>query len=351
MKHVASFATLRRASLAASLAFAVATPAVAEKYAAIVVDMDTDQVLHAENADDERYPASLTKVMTLYMVFDALDAGEIKLSERLPVSRKAARQQPSKLGLTAGSTIRLDDAVRALVTKSANDVAVVIAERLGGTESEFAEMMTRKARELGLENTRFTNASGLPDARQVSTARDLAELAEAVFLNHRDYYYYFATSEFVWKKQRFKNHNTLLGRVPGVDGIKTGYTSASGYNLMASAERDGRRVIAVMLGGSTGKSRDAHVADLVEAAFGYMSEHPVDVEQLVAMGRTQYLSADQLASLQLQRLTAQPAVNDAGLVAIPASEVESGAGDFLAQGDADFDPIGALIEQLPTRPF
>jgi len=244
-----------------------APAAFAEKYASIVIDVDTHEVLHARNADDARYPASLTKVMTLYMLFDALESGEVTLDERLMVSRFAASQAPSNLKLKPNSSISVRDAIGALVTKSANDVAVVVAERLGRTETRFAQLMTIKAQSLGLENTRFVNASGLPDSRQVSTARDLAILAEAMLDNHGESYHYFSKPRFSWAGKTYKNHNELLETVDGVDGIKTGYTRASGFNLMTSAERDGHRIIAIMLGGSTSKSRNAHVAALVEAAF------------------------------------------------------------------------------------
>ncbi len=297
---------LRSILISAATACALAAPAFAEKYASIVVDMDTAQVLHARNADEARFPASLTKVMTLYMVFDALDSGELALDDRMKVSRAASRQQPSKLALRSGSTIRVDHAIRALVTKSANDVAVVIAERLGGTEANFAEMMTVKGRELGLTETRFQNASGLPDAHQLTTARDMARLAEAVYLDHRDYYSYFSTPDFVWNRRTYKNHNTLLKDVEGVDGIKTGYTNASGYNLMASAERDGHRVIAVMLGGRTGKSRDEHVKDLLEAAFaqaeGVQLAEDHYLVQNIKLSERSNLSAEELAAAQLRKL-------------------------------------------------
>ena len=306
MNSRVSLSPLRTILISAVAACAFATPAFAEKYASIVVDMDTAQVLHARNADAERYPASLTKVMTLYMVFDALDSGELALDDRMKVSRTASRQQPSKLALKSGSTIRVDHAIRALVTKSANDVAVVIAEHLGGNEANFAEMMTVKARELGLTETRFQNASGLPDRNQTTTALDMAKLAEAVYLDHRDYYSYFSTPDFVWNRRTYKNHNTLLKDVTGVDGIKTGYTNASGYNLMASAERDGQRVIAVMLGGRTGKSRDEHVRDLLEAAFaqvngGQLAEDHYLVQN-VKLSEQSNLSAEELAAAQLRRL-------------------------------------------------
>ena len=269
MKQRALAPVLRTLALAAMLVTSglCAPVAFAEKYASIVIDADTHEVLHARNADEPRYPASLTKVMTLYMLFDALEAGEVTLDERLMVSRFAASQAPSNLKLRPNSSITVSDAIGALVTKSANDVAVVVAERLGRTETRFAQLMTIKAQSLGLENTRFVNASGLPDSRQVSTARDLAILAEAMFDNHGESYHYFSRPRFSWAGKTYKNHNELLETVEGVDGIKTGYTRASGFNLMTSAERDGHRIIAIMLGGSTSKSRNAHVAALVEAAF------------------------------------------------------------------------------------
>lgn len=261
--------TLQTAFVAVSLTtLMTTTTAVAnEKYASIVIEAESDQVLHARHADSPRYPASLTKVMTLYMVFDALKSGELKLDEDIPVSYKASRASPSKLALTAGSTIKVEDAILALVTKSANDVAIVLAERLGGSESRFAALMTVKSRALGMTNTRFYNASGLPDARQISTARDLAVLAESVMEDHPEYYEYFATKTFRYGGARYSNHNKLLGRVDGVDGIKTGYTRASGFNLMASAIRDDTRIITIVLGGKTSRERNSHVTDLLEAAF------------------------------------------------------------------------------------
>ena len=269
MKQRSLAPALRNLACAALLfASALFAPtAYAEKYASIVIDMDTHEVLHARNADEPRYPASLTKVMTLYMLFDALEAGEVTLDEPLMVSRYAANQAPSSLRLRPNTSITVRDAIGALVTKSANDVAVVVAERLGRTETRFAQLMTVKAQSLGLENPRFVNASGLPDNRQLSTARDLAILAEAMIVNHGESYHYFSNPRFSWAGKTYKNHNELLNTVDGVDGIKTGYTRASGFNLMTSAKRDNHRIIAIMLGGSTSKSRNAHVAALVEAAF------------------------------------------------------------------------------------
>ncbi|MCR9195319.1 MAG: D-alanyl-D-alanine carboxypeptidase [Hyphomonas sp.] len=249
------------------LALGAQSTASAEKYASIVIDLETDQVLHARHADAPRYPASLTKAMTLYMLFDAMKSGEVKLYERLPVSRAAASQPPSSLRLRAGSTITTKDAINALITKSANDVAVVVAERLGGTEQRFATLMTAKAEAMGMESTTFKNASGLPNSQQLSTARDMSILAERLLEDHADYYGYFANTKFSWGRANYRNHNKLIGKVSGVDGIKTGYTRASGFNLMASAKRRGRRVVAIMFGGSTARSRDQHVSDLIEAAY------------------------------------------------------------------------------------
>lgn len=264
---------IRAAIGAITLLFFLAPAAIAEKYASIVVDADTNEVLHARHADEPRYPASLTKAMTLYMLFDALKSGEVTFNERLYVSRHAASQPPSALRLKTGSTISVRDAIDALVTKSANDVAAVVGERLGGTESRFATLMTAKAKSLGMQNTTFRNASGLPDTRQLSTARDMAILAERLLEDHADYYHYFSRASFTYGTRTYKNHNNLLKSVDGVDGIKTGYTRASGFNLMASAKRDGRRVVAIMFGGSTSKSRDAHVTDLIEAAYESFDEN------------------------------------------------------------------------------
>jgi D-alanyl-D-alanine carboxypeptidase len=335
---------LRAAALVGGLllCFGLVGPAFADKYASIVVDMDSARVLHERNADEPRYPASLTKVMTLYMVFDALEDGRLKTTDRLSVSRAAAVQQPSKLGLRSGSTIRVEDAIRALVTKSANDVAVVFAEALGGSEKKFAVMMTERARELGLDNTVFTNASGLPDKRQMSTARDLARLAEAMYFDHRDHYAYFSTPQFTWKKRRYQNHNTLLSRVEGVDGIKTGFTNASGYNLMASAEREGHRVIAIMLGGATGRSRDQHVSDLLEAAFldieGGASDRIADLRDRIRAGELANASADDLAAMQLRRFAEADAAlgpgPDAGQVeGVETTEEGDSASDLSEEGE------------------
>lgn len=263
--------TLSRWLTLCLLAMCFGHMAQAEKYASLVIDMESGEVLHARHADAPRYPASLTKAMTLYMLFDAMKSGEVGLYEQLPVSYNAAKQPPSSLRLRSGTSITTRDAIYALVTKSANDVAVVVAERLAGTEAQFAQDMTDTARAMGMSRTTFKNASGLPDTKQVSTARDMAILAERLLSDHADYYGYFANKRFAWGKAHYTNHNSLIGRIEGVDGIKTGYTRASGFNLMASAKRNGRRVIAIMFGGTTSRSRDSHVAELIEAAYTSMT--------------------------------------------------------------------------------
>jgi D-alanyl-D-alanine carboxypeptidase len=237
------------------------------RYADIVLDAHTGQVLHEVNADTRTYPASLTKLMTLYLAFEALDSGRITLDQTVPVSAHAAAQAPSKLGLITGERIAYRDLLLGLVTKSANDAAVVVGEALGGTEPKFAAIMTEKAHVLGMNDTTFKNASGLPNLRQQTTARDMAKLALALQRDFPQHYHYFSTREFTYKGITHRNHNNLLGRVEGLDGMKTGFIQASGFNLVASAERGGRRYVAVVLGGETPKARDAEVAMLIDRAF------------------------------------------------------------------------------------
>ncbi len=233
-------------------------------YASIVIDVNSGKVLQGTNPDALRFPASVTKVMTLYMLFEQIERGKLKLDTPLPVSAFAARQAPSKIGFDPGETIEVEDAIKALVTKSANDVAVVVAEAVGGDQDTFAEMMTRKARSLGMSRTTFRNASGLPNPEQVTTARDLATLGRAIHERFPKYWRYFQTRNFEYAGRNYRNHNKLLGRIDGVDGIKTGYTRASGFNLLTSARDGNRHVMAVVLGGRSGRIRDAQMASLVE---------------------------------------------------------------------------------------
>lgn len=232
-------------------------------YATIVVDGNSGKTLQATNADATRHPASLTKVMTLYLLFERLEAGKLRLDSQMAVSEHASEQAPTKLGLADGSTLMVEDAIKGLVTKSANDAAAVIAEALGGSEEQFARMMTAKARSLGMTRTVYRNASGLPDDEQVTTARDQATLGRAIQERFPKYYAYFATPSFHFRGRVIRGHNRLLGRVEGVDGIKTGYTRASGFNLLTSMKRGNRHIVAVVLGGRSGGSRDAAMRTLV----------------------------------------------------------------------------------------
>lgn len=233
------------------------------KFASIIVDGNSGAVLQATSPDSLRHPASLTKIMTLYLLFERLESGKMKLDTEMPVSQHAADQDPTKLNLRAGQTIRVEDAIKGLVTRSANDAAVVIAEAIAGDEDDFAQMMTRKARSLGMSRTVYRNANGLPNDEQVTTARDQATLGRAIQERFPRYYRYFATSTFNWRGQSIRNHNHLLGSVEGVDGIKTGYTRASGFNLVTSMRRGNRHLIGVVLGGRSGGSRDAIMRNLL----------------------------------------------------------------------------------------
>jgi D-alanyl-D-alanine carboxypeptidase len=244
-----------------------AGPAAAARSAAIIMDAATGAVLYEDDADALRYPASLTKVMTLYLLFEAIDAKRISLDSKFPVSVRASNQDPTKLGLKPGETIAVRDIILGLVTKSANDAAVVAAEGLGGSEPAFAVKMTEKARQLGMSSTLFRNASGLPDPQQKTTARDLAVLARAMIKTYPHHYHFFDTPSFTYKGITHANHNRLNNWYSGADGIKTGYIRASGFNLVTSAKRDNRRLIGVVMGGVSPGARDQEMARLLDAAF------------------------------------------------------------------------------------
>jgi D-alanyl-D-alanine carboxypeptidase len=260
------------ALLAAVLSIAAAPAARAqigsERYAAFVMDANSGEEIVSIAADEARYPASLTKMMTLYMAFDAMARGRLSPNTRISVSRNAAAQPPSKLGLRAGSTISARDAILAMVTKSANDAAAALGEHLaGGSEAAFGRMMTTKARALGMGSTTFRNASGLPNPQQRTTARDMARLSLALIRDFPDRYAYFSVQSFAFKGQTLHGHNRLLDNYPGADGIKTGFINASGFNLAASAMRDGVRMIAVVFGGASSWERDSHVMALLDRGF------------------------------------------------------------------------------------
>ncbi|WP_200845368.1 D-alanyl-D-alanine carboxypeptidase family protein, partial [Roseomonas sp. 18066] len=261
-------------------ALLLATPARAQiggsRYAAFVMDSSTGEAIISVNADEPRYPASLTKMMTLYMVFDAMQQGRITAATRISVSRHAAGQEPSKLGLKPGSSITVRDAILALVTKSANDAAAALAEHLGGSEVQFGRMMTRKAEQIGMRNSSFRNASGLPDANQVTTARDMAILSRALIRHFPNRYGYFSARSFEYRGRTVTGHNRVLTEYDGADGLKTGFIRASGFNLAASAMRDGVRVIAVVFGGATSRERDDHIMALMDRGFAERGAAPRD---------------------------------------------------------------------------
>src|SRR3954454_4050052 len=238
-------------------------PSYSPAFASIIVDGNSGATLSANNPDGLRHPASLTKIMTLYLLFERLDAGKIKLESDMEVSEHASEQAPTKLGLRPGQSIKVEDAIKGLVTRSANDAAVVIAEAIAGDEDDFAKLMTRKARALGMTKTVYRNANGLPNDEQVTTARDQATLGRAIQDRFPRYYRYFATTVFNYRGHSIRNHNRLLGNVEGVDGIKTGYTRASGFNLVTSMRRGNRHLVGVVLGGRSGGSRDATMRSLL----------------------------------------------------------------------------------------
>ncbi|HEX4197139.1 MAG TPA: serine hydrolase [Caulobacteraceae bacterium] len=254
----------------------------APRYASIVMDAGNGEVLYQRNADSPRYPASISKIMTLYLTFEALASGRIRPNDIIVVSPHAASMAPSKLGLRPGETITVDDAMHAVAVHSANDMAVALAEKIGGSEARFATLMTLRAQELGMTGTHYVNASGLPDPRQISTARDIATLSRAVMRDYPQYYHYFSIRSFDYHGLVMNNHNGMLGRTPGVDGLKTGYIGASGFNLAASAVRDNRRLIVVVLGGSSSAARDAHVADLFDAGFSVLGHRAIGQNITVA---------------------------------------------------------------------
>lgn len=268
-----SFASPRRLLLGACalLYAACPQPLLARKVqrptSELLVDASSGRPIYASLADVPRRPASLTKMMTLYLVFDALDAGRLRLDDAIPISRNAARQPASRLGIAAGKTLSVRAVVQAMAVHSANDVTVAIAERLCGSEDAFAALMTAKARQLGMANTRFANATGLTNRGNQTTARDMTKLALALLKRHARYYPVFATRSIVWHSRRIVNHNHLLGKVGGVDGIKTGYTADAGYNIATSAQRHGVRIVAIVLGANSLQARDRRAADLVEFGF------------------------------------------------------------------------------------
>jgi D-alanyl-D-alanine carboxypeptidase (penicillin-binding protein 5/6) len=318
-----------------------------------VVDAKSGEILYAKHADSPRYPASITKIMTLYLTFEALASGKLHSEDKVLVSPHAAAQAPTKLNVRAGETVTVEEAMDGMATKSANDMAVAMAEKLGGTESRFAALMTLRAQELGMQNTHFVNASGLPDSRQLTTARDIAILSRAVMRDYPQYYKLFSLQEFRFRGQVMPNHNHLLGRMPGVDGLKTGFTNASGFNLAVSAVRDNRRLIAVVMGGPTTAQRDQNAEDLLLTGFDVMRRRslgekivvaqnmfePTELNGPVVRAPTEQGDGDQ-ASLKIQ-LASAPAAKAGKIDVAPqrrgkAAKAKWGVqvGEFRSKSDA-----------------
>jgi D-alanyl-D-alanine carboxypeptidase len=295
-------------------------------FASMVVEAETGRVIESVNADIQNHPASLTKIMTLYLLFDALDSGRIHLSDPIVMSSHAAAQAPSKLGLRPGQSLTVEQAILAIVTRSANDVAVAVAERLGGTEQSFSAMMTAKAHRLGMSRTTFLNASGLPNRGQLSTAHDMTVLARAMLRDHPREYHYFSTRQFVFGDEVINTHNHLLSTYEGADGIKTGFVAASGFNLVASARRQGRRLIGVVFGGRSAPQRDRQMATLLDAGFA----------TLAATDRIEMASAKS-ASTQASDAPTGPLANSLSSDnATQTGKIDLGAeATAEAQGDAD----------------
>ncbi len=342
-------------------AFSLPGQAASGKYAAIVVDANTGKTLFEASAGARRYPASLTKMMTLYLVFEGLAAGKFKKTTPVRFSAHAASMPPTKLGVKAGGSVPLETIVYALVTKSANDAAAAVAEYIGGSESGFARMMTAKARQLGMRETVFRNASGLPDSGQFTTARDMATLGIALREHFPQYYAYFSTRSFTYGRQRMGNHNKLLGRVKGVDGIKTGYTRASGFNLVSSVKVDGRKVVAVVMGGASGGARDRHMAELLRkympkassrggGALVARAEEPAAPTRMI-------VSADESASVAASAVRL-PKKNaplpdsrpeaEAEVAAVPLPSSEDVAGDVAAAATSRIEQAFAQAKPRPA---
>ena len=339
-----------------ALSLGSAPAAANPKYAGIVIDAKTGKTLYAHDADELRYPASLTKMMTLYMVFEALERGTIKLNTRIKFSAKAASEPPTKLGVGAGRSITVEQGIYALVTKSANDASTAIAEHLGGSEAKFARMMTDKARSMGMSKTTFRNAHGLPNSKQTTTARDMARLGIALREHYPRYYKYFSTRSFTFGKTRMGNHNRLLGVVRGVDGIKTGYTRASGFNLVTSVLDRDRSIVAVVMGGRTGASRNEQMKSLISRYLPKASTRGRG--NLIARGAVSSMAID-VASLELPKVGPVPSQRHEGnqrlafAYAAPTPEPVVGraalVNSLIAQKVAIPTPAPAVVPPMPVQ--
>ncbi len=328
-----------------------------DKDAALIIDGANGKVLYARNETLERHPASLTKMMTLYLLFDALKSGKITMQTQMPVSAHAQEQKPTKLMLRHGQTIDVDTAIRAIVIRSANDVAVVIAEALGGTESHFADMMNEKARQLGMKETNYHNASGLPDPLQITTATDLSVLARHLAYDFPQYFPYFGTAGFNYKGVYYPTHDNLIGRYPGADGIKTGYVGASGFNLASSVVRDGVHLIGIVMGGRTAVRRDMEMMHLMDVEFAAIQSNPGMVAHAAIPWQTQAVAAAApppapLAGFALAPATVNKSSQFAALSAVPSQPLPSGMDEDAAEAHRapDENTVQAQAPQVAAAP-
>jgi len=317
--------------------------------AAIVIDANTDSVLTQQNPDRLLHPASMSKLMTLYLTFDALEAGKLTLQRTLPVSGHAESMSPTKLNLVAGQTIRVEDAILSLVTLSANDSAVVLAEALGGTEEHFGQLMTRKAHQLGMVNTNFRNSNGLPDPAQISTARDMAILCRALIRRFPQYYHYFSVREFTYNGIEHANHNHLMSRYEGMDGLKTGLTNASGFNLAASAVRNGRRLIGVVFGGTSAVQRDDYMASLLDQGFQRVGGVAMTTAAPPPVPGHKPAEAGGSPARVANAIPSTPTVNLPSPRLLEAALPNPIAVASVASGSADLDDRGAATRQTSIQ--
>jgi len=331
-------------ALALTFVCADVASSLAARQAAIVVDAKTGKVLYSADANGRRYPASLTKMMTLYLTFEALAKGKISRNTPVVFSAKASAEAPTKLGVKPGGSVTVDTAILSIVTKSANDSATALGEMIGGNETNFARMMTAKARQLGMNGTVFRNANGLPDPGQFTTARDMATLGIALREHFPQYYGYFSQRSFLYGRQRINGHNRLLGRIKGVDGIKTGYTRASGFNLVSSVSDGNRRLVAVVMGGTSGGSRDNQMAALINTYLPRASTRGGG--DLVAKADSNPIRA--LAKVLLPKHDAP--TPDEKPVAVASDDTAVAEDATVAQGDSNAEDSSAEDDATVEEP-
>ena len=319
------------------------------KYAAYVVHAESGDVLFSRYANGRRYPASLTKMMTLYLLFEEIEAGRLTMDSKITVSKRAAGQPPSKLGLKSGGTIDVETAIEALVIKSANDVAAAVSEEISGSEWRFAQKMTSKARALGMSRTTFRNASGLPNSKQVTTARDMATLAQRVSQDFPQYFHYFSKKQFTWNGRTYRTHNKLIKTFDGADGLKTGYTRRSGFNLATTAVRSDQRLIGIVLGGRSSATRDRHMRDILSKGFAQIAKKPTLIAALHRKKPSPRLKPTLMAALEAQQ--AAPTIAESDALRLEILTAAAALSDPASAEGSETDQLGALIAVAETDDF